>query len=63
MQDSRLVPELIPICRDVLRSSKRDWLVRERSAICFLFHKATVFHLVSENTLQLNTLISEQRSY
>ena len=32
MQDSRLVPELIPIGRDVLRSSKCDWLVRERSA-------------------------------
>ena len=26
MQDSRLVPELIPICRDIVRSSKRDWL-------------------------------------
>ena len=36
MQDSRLVPELIPIGRDVLRLSERDWLVHERSAICFL---------------------------
>ena len=36
MQDPRLVPELIPIGRDVLRSSKGDWLVRERSAMCFL---------------------------
>ena len=27
MQDSHLVPELVPIGRDVLRSSKRHWLV------------------------------------
>ena len=37
MQDSRLVRELIPIRRDVLRSSKRDWFVLERSAICFFY--------------------------
>ena len=39
-QDSRLVPELIPIGRDVVRSSLRDWLVRERSAICFLISQS-----------------------
>ena len=36
----RHYPELIPIGRDVLRSSKRDWLVRERSAICFLISQS-----------------------
>ena len=50
--DSRLVRELIPIDRDVLRLSKCDWTVRERSATYFLISQATVFHLVSENTLQ-----------
>ena len=40
MQDSRLVPEVTPIGRDVLRSSKRDWLVRERSAVCFLISQS-----------------------
>ena len=39
-QGSRLVPELIPIGRDVVRSSKRDWLVRGRSAICFLISQS-----------------------
>ena len=35
-KDSRLVPELMPIGPDVLRSSKSDWLVRERSPACFV---------------------------
>ena len=39
-KDSRLVPELIPIGRDVLRSSKCDWFVREWSAPCFLISQS-----------------------
>ena len=59
MQDSCLVPELIPIGCDVVRSSKHDWLVLYvcfliyGALYVFLFRKATAFHLVSENTLQL----------
>ena len=46
---------MIPNGRNVLHWSKRDWLVRERSTMLyvFLFRKATAFHLVSENALQL----------
>ena len=36
LQDSRLVPELIPIGRNILGSSKCDWLVREQNAAYFL---------------------------
>ena len=39
-KDSRLVPELIPIGRDVLRSSKYDWLVLERSITCFFISQS-----------------------
>ena len=63
MQDSLLVPELIPIGRDVLHSSKRDWLVRERSAICFLILQS---YGVSPGVWECVTaymLISEQASY
>ena len=64
MQDSRLVPELmIPIGRDVLRSSKRDLLVRERSATCFLISQSYGVSLGLWDYITAYTLISEQASY
>ena len=62
MQDSRLVPELIPIGRDVLRSSKRDWLERERSAKCFLISQSYGVSLGVWEYVTAYALISEQRS-
>ena len=63
MQDSHLVPELIPIGRDVLRSSKCDWLVRGRSATCFLISQSYGVSLGLWEHVTAYTLISEQTSY
>ena len=62
-KNSRLVPELIPIGRDVLRLSKCDWLARERSATCFLISQSYGVSRDLWEYVTAYTLISEQTSY
>ena len=63
MQDPRSVPELIPIGRDVLRLFKGDWLVRERSAMCFLISRSYGVSLGVWEYITAYALITEQASY
>ena len=62
-KDPLLVPELIPIRHDVLRSSKCNWLVHERSVTWFLILQSYGISFGLWEYITAYTLISEQTSY